>query len=500
MQVLLAACTLSFLSSVHVAHAAPAALVEFAIGNVNAVNTAGVSRSLNKGAEVQAGDTIDTGTGRAQLRFSDGAYISLQPGSQFRIDEYNYAGKSDDSERGFFSLIKGGMRTITGLIGRSNRRNYQVRVPVATIGIRGTEYTLLFDGVATGSVGEGAIAVCNGAGCLDVTSGQSYVVTGPNTAPVLTSVRTSLPAPPPPGSLPQYSVTNDVTSTGLPVALATAQPFDDPLFGDQHPTGTGPQGGTPRPITTQPGTLALAMSSFPGVLNDLPFGDRSDVKTASVDVESGKLVSWTYENVFNQRGPAGLVDHRNLGQIAWGRFNSGTLGPPPDPSVPPPSGGTFSSVTLSDRDSLHYVVAKEMPAINLPTTGTFVFKFMDGGTTPTTSMPPPDHPKNATPILASASLTVDFDAHNSLFLGTAIATVSVKLYDNSITSFVNAGAGIPTGQSNFHGIAASRDCTNCTGGDFSGVMAAPDAHFAGFTYGIDGTTFGKVRGAVVLHR
>src|SRR4051794_27515914 len=170
-QVLLAACTLSVLSCAQVAQAAPAALVEFAIGNVSALNSAGISRRLDKGAEVQAGDTVDTGTGRAQLRFSDGAYISLQPGSQFRIDEYNYSGKSDDSERGFFSLLKGGMRTITGLIGRSHRRNYQVRVPVATIGIRGTEYTLLYDGVATGSVGEGAISVCNGAGCLDVTSG-----------------------------------------------------------------------------------------------------------------------------------------------------------------------------------------------------------------------------------------------------------------------------------------------------------------------------------------
>ena len=37
-----------------------------------------------------------------------------------------------------------GLRTITGLVGRSNRDNYKVTTAVATIGIRGTEYTGAF--------------------------------------------------------------------------------------------------------------------------------------------------------------------------------------------------------------------------------------------------------------------------------------------------------------------------------------------------------------------
>jgi hypothetical protein len=334
MQVLLAACTLSFLGSVHLAQAAPAAVVEFAIGNVSAVNSAGVSRSLNKGAEVQAGDTIDTGTGRAQLRFSDGAYISLQPNSQFRIDEYNYSGKSDDSERGFFSLIKGGMRTITGLIGRSHRRNYQVRVPVATIGIRGTEYTLLFDGTALGTVGEGEISVCNGAGCLNVSSGQSYFVAGATSnlncrLCVRSCLRRRLARLVPrhsgdePANVAESGLelgaianTNDrvtqddddlIRRSSLPPAtnllVSTGKPPPPPqqpvdlslLFGDQLPSETGPQGGTPRPITTQPVALALAISQFPV---SLALGLAATVKSTSADVEGGKLVSWTDTNAF----------------------------------------------------------------------------------------------------------------------------------------------------------------------------------------------------------
>ena len=151
-----------------VGYAAPAAQVDFAVGDVTAVGPNGQSRTLGKGAQIEQGDTVNTNAGRAQLRFTDGAYVSLQPQTQFRIDQYRYEGKSDGNEKGFFSLLKGGLRTITGLVGRSNKRNYQVSTSVATIGIRGTEYTIQYGQSVTGTVGEGEINVCNGAGCLSV--------------------------------------------------------------------------------------------------------------------------------------------------------------------------------------------------------------------------------------------------------------------------------------------------------------------------------------------
>src|SRR5689334_3893059 len=206
----LALCAAALWCDLQAAEAAPAASVEFVSGNAAAINNAGISRALAKGAGIEAGDTIDTGSGRVQLRFSDGAYISLQPGSRFRIDEYNYSGKPDDSERGFFTLVKGGLRTITGLVGRTNRRNYQVRVPVATIGIRGTEYTLHYDGTASGAVGEGEIAVCNTGGCLNVASGQAYTVADANTKPQLSTVRSFLAPPPPPRFVPVNSLLEPV--------------------------------------------------------------------------------------------------------------------------------------------------------------------------------------------------------------------------------------------------------------------------------------------------
>lgn len=166
-----------------VAVAAPAARVEFSVGRVSATSPNGQTRLLAKGADVDSGDTVNTHDGRVQLRFSDGAYVSLQPQTLFRIDDYRYDGTSDGNERGFFSLLKGGLRTITGLVGRSNKRNYRISTTVATIGIRGTEYTLAYTNSVSGSVGEGEIEVCNGGGCQPVSSGQSFFIAGSNVKP-----------------------------------------------------------------------------------------------------------------------------------------------------------------------------------------------------------------------------------------------------------------------------------------------------------------------------
>src|SRR5689334_21071855 len=119
--------------------AAVAGWVDFATGGATVADSQGRQRALGKGDNLDKGDTVRTGSdGRAQIRFTDGAYVSLQPNSEFAIKDYNFEGKTDGSERGFFALARGAMRTVTGLIGRVNRNRYQVATPTATIGIRGT--------------------------------------------------------------------------------------------------------------------------------------------------------------------------------------------------------------------------------------------------------------------------------------------------------------------------------------------------------------------------
>ncbi|HLS57678.1 MAG TPA: FecR family protein, partial [Zeimonas sp.] len=67
------------------------------------------------GTEFERGDLIRTGSdGRVQIRFTDGSIVSLQPGTAFRIDDYRF---DATGQRGFFFLVRGALRTITGAIG-----------------------------------------------------------------------------------------------------------------------------------------------------------------------------------------------------------------------------------------------------------------------------------------------------------------------------------------------------------------------------------------------
>ncbi|MBV1929194.1 MAG: FecR domain-containing protein [Gammaproteobacteria bacterium] len=127
-------------------------------GQLTATGKDGAARSLRRRSYVRQGDTLSTSKkGGAQVKFKDGAQIALRRDSSLRIDEYNWQGSEDGSEKAVMSLVKGGFRTITGAIGKVNKTNYRVNSPFATIGIRGTHYALMS---------------CQGGSCSDLPSGN----------------------------------------------------------------------------------------------------------------------------------------------------------------------------------------------------------------------------------------------------------------------------------------------------------------------------------------
>ncbi|MEK6805833.1 MAG: FecR family protein [Pseudomonadota bacterium] len=101
---------------------------------------------LNPGDSIQSRDTISTGEKSiVRFRMSDDSYFALPTNSSLRIDEYSLPRKSGNTAgRAFFSLLKGGFRTVTGLVGKIDNNSYKVVTPVATLGIRGTEYQVLY--------------------------------------------------------------------------------------------------------------------------------------------------------------------------------------------------------------------------------------------------------------------------------------------------------------------------------------------------------------------
>jgi len=114
--------------------------VTFITGDVVAISSDGNRRTLTKSDLVNSGERLETGKGRLQIRFTDGSFISLQPNTVFGLDNYTFARTKPQEGSLLFSFIRGGMRTVSGAIGKVNRANYTVKTPVGTIGIRGTGY------------------------------------------------------------------------------------------------------------------------------------------------------------------------------------------------------------------------------------------------------------------------------------------------------------------------------------------------------------------------
>jgi hypothetical protein len=163
-----------------------AARVEFAVGQGRALRADGVTRALQRNAEVFVGETIVTGRdARVALRFSDGGYVALQPESRLRIESYHFDGAVDGGERSYLSLLKGGLRAITGIIGRVHKPNFRLITRAATVGVRGTEYALRYTDELVASVRKGEIVLCNGSGCNSALQGEAYAVPASDVGPVL---------------------------------------------------------------------------------------------------------------------------------------------------------------------------------------------------------------------------------------------------------------------------------------------------------------------------
>ena len=123
------------------AYAAVAGKMQFVIGNVQLSSEAGKTHQIQKGDAVNEGDTLSTGAySSAQIKMQDGGFIALRPDSRLKIDKFSFNGQQDGSESSYFSLLKGGFRAVTGLIGQLNKPAYRIKTPTATLGIRGTDH------------------------------------------------------------------------------------------------------------------------------------------------------------------------------------------------------------------------------------------------------------------------------------------------------------------------------------------------------------------------
>ena len=122
------------------AWAANAGTVTHLSGTLSVTRPDGSARILSRKSEVSSGDLLATQRDSyAQINFTDGSTMTLRPNSQLKIEDYRFTQDRPQEDNSFVRLLKGGLRTVTGLIGkRGNMDAYRIGTSTATIGIRGS--------------------------------------------------------------------------------------------------------------------------------------------------------------------------------------------------------------------------------------------------------------------------------------------------------------------------------------------------------------------------
>lgn len=109
-------------------------------GQAIAVGRNKVSRDLEIGDGVFVGDKIVTGEdGFVRLLMVDEARLDLRCYSIMVIEKYNLQSSRRSS---ILNLMQGSMRKVSGKIGKATEDVYELKTPVASVGVRGTEYAL----------------------------------------------------------------------------------------------------------------------------------------------------------------------------------------------------------------------------------------------------------------------------------------------------------------------------------------------------------------------
>jgi len=100
-------------------------------------------RAIKMDQPLYSGDIIITGKdGELQARMQDEAIIAVRANTRLKIESYR--AKGDEDDEAVFSLLIGTFRSITGWIGKYNRKKYAIKTTVATIGVRGTDHEPMY--------------------------------------------------------------------------------------------------------------------------------------------------------------------------------------------------------------------------------------------------------------------------------------------------------------------------------------------------------------------
>lgn len=409
--------------------AAPSAgVAQFIAGDVNVRRADGGTTALVKGRDIESGQAILTGaSGRAQVRFTDGGLVSLQPNTEFKVA--SYVDKADPKEDRFLvDLLRGSMRAITGLIGKRNRDNYKVTTTTATIGIRGSGFSAGYnpDGSLSVTTELDAIEVCNAGGCVGLTAGESVRVINNTNPPTRTNVRASMPTPPVEA---ERVVVEKVNQKGEALIVT-----DKSATSTSTSTATGDTG-------TFTDMTAVIHYHLPPVTSDPNGSFAGPIASTSVVLDASKVTEveasgFTFKPTINTAaGSFGSVATSDF--IGWGNWATGTKDGP------------------TNLAQIHYLVGQATPV--LPTTVGVASYTLIGGSAPTSYT-------GSSGTLNSATFQVNFDPAQ---IGGPMLSVNINTsFGNVIENFVYFSSSTFSSGS----------------GKVKGMFTGPNANRAGLVY------------------
>lgn len=205
---------LSLVIAAALAGATPAVLaaagsVAHLSGTLSVKKPDGSVRILSQKSEVQNGDTINTERDSyAQIRFADGAQLTMKPNSSVKLENIKFAEDKPQEDSFVYGLLKGGLRAVTGLVGKRSKDKYQVGTATATIGIRGTTFAAddcvsnrdgecrRLDPAVYVTVSDGEVVLKNAQGEVGIAAGQFGLI-APNQRPLFLSTDPGLQFTPP---------------------------------------------------------------------------------------------------------------------------------------------------------------------------------------------------------------------------------------------------------------------------------------------------------------
>jgi len=106
------------------AYAEASGKIGYMSGALVAQRPDGTVKVMAPKAEVSEGDLLVTAKDSyAQVVMNDGTKMTMRPNSNLKIESYKFKQNEPQADAAVFRLLKGGFRTVTGLIGKRGNKD-----------------------------------------------------------------------------------------------------------------------------------------------------------------------------------------------------------------------------------------------------------------------------------------------------------------------------------------------------------------------------------------